>query len=427
MSSKAALQMTHRPQTLASVRSVHSITLAMVIAAAVLVGCASTGGLRPQGQVRSIGSFASAQTLSAAEASGQWPAQNWWTSFDDAQLDRLIEQGLAGSPSLKEAQARTRLALAAAHAAGAARWPQLELSGSSTRERFPQHGLIPPPYAGGWDTQNELGVNLSYELDFWGKYRSNYEQSLDAARAADLDAHAARVAISTAIAHAYIGMERDYLEQDVERTLLAERQQIYALTRARNAAGIVSMVDVEQAKSSLPDALEHITQLDEAIGLRRDALAALIGQGPDRGSAIARPQVTMLPAPALPTRLPAELLGRRPDILALRWRIESAERGIASAKAAFYPDVNLVALAGVADLGAGALFTAANRQLGVGPALSLPIFYGGRLSATPNMTSPSRGTTRPSPMRCVTWPTSSSPCAASPDSARSSRTVLRPH
>ncbi len=360
---------------------IRAVAVAVAAISLLLAACASTAGLRPQAQIHSIASLAASRTLSVADAHGHWPTPDWWRSFGDAQLDRLIEQGLAGSPSLKEAEARTRLALAAARAADSARLPQIGLSGSSMREHFAQHGLYPPPYAGASSTQSELAVNLGYELDFWGKYRSSYEQTLDAARAAALDEQAARVALSTAIAHVYIGMERDYLERDVERTLLAEREQIYGLTRARNAAGITSMVDVKQAQSSLPDAREHITQVDEAIGLSRDALAALIGQGPDRGRTIARPQLASLPPPALPSRLPAELLGRRPDILALRWRIGSAGHGVASAKAAFYPDVNLVALAGVAELGTGALFTAASREVGVGPALSLPIFNGGRLRA----------------------------------------------
>jgi NodT family efflux transporter outer membrane factor (OMF) lipoprotein len=140
------------------------------------------------------------------------------------------------------------------------------------------------------------------------------------------------------------------------------------------------MLDVKQAQSALPPARERVTQLDESIALARDALAALIGQGPDRGLALRRPQLAMRHAPSLPSRLPAELIGRRPEILALRWRIESARRGIASAKDS-YPNVNLSALVGLASLGTGAFFEAASGEYQAGPALSLPIFDGGRLRA----------------------------------------------
>ena len=366
-------------RTTLPVRRARPVALAGVIA--LLAGCATSAGLLPSSRPRNPANFAVSRTLRSTAVDGRWPQQDWWTSLDDPALDRLIEEGLAGSPSLKEAEARTRLALAAAQAAGGARQPEIGLAGSTTRELFPQHWIVPPPYGGEWSTQNALAVSLGYDLDLWGEYRSTYERALDASHAAALDVEAARVALSTAIAHAYVAMQRAYLERDVERTLLAERARLYALTRQRHAAGIDSLLDVRQAQSALPDARERITQLDETLRLSRDALAALIGQGPDRGRELVRPRLAPPPPPALPSRLPAQLLGRRPDILALRSRIESAHEGIAAAKARFYPNVNLAALAGVEALGTGALFTAANRELGVGPAFSLPIFDGGVLRA----------------------------------------------
>ncbi len=122
-------------------------------------------------------------------------------------------------------------------------------------------------------------------------------------------------------------------------------------------------------------------QIEESIALARNALAALVGAGPDRGAAIARPAVGELGELPIPSRLPADLLGRRPDIAAQRWRIESARHAVASAEGAFYPNVNLTALVGFQNLGATNLVTAANRELGAGPALNLPLFDGGRRRA----------------------------------------------
>lgn len=355
--------------------------VALAASLVVLGGCAATSGLAPEYRPSGPDRLAAGATLSHADTGASWPAEEWWKAFDDPQLDQLMAEGLSGSPTLKEAAARTRLALAAAREAGAARLPQIGAAASSTRELFPADSLIPPPYAGTWSTLNELDASLSFDLDFWGKYRSAHEQALDAARAAALDSEAARVALSAGIAHAYVALQRAYLERDVARTLLAEREQIYSLTRQRNAAGIDSRLEVKEAESALPDARERITQLDEVIERTRNALAALLGQGPDRGRAIERPQLTAMPDVRLPSRLPAQLLGRRPDILALRWRIEAADRGIASAKADFYPDVSLTALVGLQALGTGAFFVAANREIGAGPAITLPIFEGGRLRA----------------------------------------------
>ena len=370
-----------RSVSVARLRAQRAISVVLAVGLALLAGCATTAGLAPRSHVRAAQSLAASKSLGTAETVAKWPAQRWWKSLGDPQLDALIEEGLADGPTLKVAEARTRLALAAAQGAGATRLPGLNASASSIRERFPEHWIVPPPIGGTWSTQNSLALSLQYDLDFWGQYRSAEQKAIDASRAAALDADAARVTLSTAIADTYVAMERAYLDRDVERTLLGEREQIYALTLERSRAGLSSQLDVKQAQAALPAAKESITQLDETIELSRNALAALIGQGPDRGRALQRPRLASLAPPALPSRLPADLIGYRPDVLALRWRIESAKFGIASAKAAFYPDVNLAALAGFESLGSSTFLTAASSSYQVGPAVSLPIFDGGRLRA----------------------------------------------
>lgn len=115
--------------------------------------------------------------------------------------------------------------------------------------------------------------------------------------------------------------------------------------------------------------------------MTRNQIAALLGQGPDRGRQIPRP--TLLPSAdvTLPDQLPLALLGRRPDIVASRWSVEAAQGETASAKAAFYPNINLTAFAGLSSLGLSSLLESGSRIVGVGPAISLPLFDGGRLRA----------------------------------------------
>src|SRR6202011_3972256 len=318
-----------------------------VAVAAVLSACASTHGLAPQSSMTKPDTLQTSATLAnTAVGSNAWPDSQWWTQFQDPQLNQLIAEGLAGSPTLRVAEARTRAALAQARVAQSARLPQLDAKGSVTRERFPEQSIIPPPYAGTWDTLSELQAALSWEIDFWGKNRAAYQQALGEARAAELDARAARLALSTNIAHAYVQLERAYLQLDVAQATLKQREQI--------------------------------AQQQETIELTRNQLAALLGKGPDRGQAIWRPAANALGAVAIPSRVPSELLGRRPDILAQRWRVEAAQHGIDNAKAQFYPNVNLTAFIGFQTLGAGNLITAGNREIGVGPAVTLPIFDAGR-------------------------------------------------
>jgi len=371
-SSKGLLNM-HRRITIA--------VLALPVAAW-LAGCASTAGLAPSSSPRDADALAARHTLQDAQVAAKaWPARDWWKLLNDSQLDALMDDALRGSPTLNIAAARTRKALAAADASATALSPRIDGSASSTRERFSENGLMPPPLGGSTHTVNQLQATLSWEIDFWGKNRAAYEAALGTARAAEVDAYAARLALSTNIAQAYVQLQRAYLLHDVAAATLAERERIYALTRDRNAAGLDSRLELKQAESALPATREELVQLDERMALARNQIAALMGAGPDRGQAIERPSGVALASATLPTTVPAELIGRRPDVVAQRWRIEAAGRDIASAKAQFYPNVNLVAFVGLQSLGAANLLAAASGMAGAGPAITLPIFDAGRLRA----------------------------------------------
>src|SRR6267378_3176844 len=358
------------PQRLGSTAKTQRTALRAIalLALLILAACASTHGLKPQAALTAADSLAASRALGDAGTDpAAWPSPNWWARFGDPQLDRLISEGLAGGPSLKVAAARARQASALADAAASTRSPRVDSSLSATRERFPARALIPPPFAGGWGTLDQLQATLSWDLDFWGKNRAIFEQALGQARAAAVDAQAAQLALSVDIAHAYVQLTRAYLQLDVARATVDQRERIFALTRDRNAAGIDSRLELKQAEAAVPAA--------------RDQIAALIGQGPDRGLAIERPAAMVSADAVLPSRVPSQLLGRRPDIVAQRWRVEAARRGIDVAQTQFYPDVNLTAFVGFQSLGTSGFLGLGNRELAVGPALSLPLFDAGQRRA----------------------------------------------
>src|SRR5690348_2833152 len=362
--------------------SLPKLHVLVTFASIALAGCASTSGLAPTATSHDANDVASQRALSDARIdTAAWPATDWWKAFGDPQLDALMDEALAGNPTLNIAAARTRKALALAAESNSALFPRVDASASATRQRFPEHGLIPPPFGGTTQTLSDLQLSLSWEIDFWGKNRNAYEAALGEARASEVDAYAARLALSTDIARAYAELLRAYLELDVAKQTLASREQIAALTRDRNEAGIDSKLEVKQAEAALPATREAIAALEERIGLARNAIAALMGKGPDRGLAIARPTAAALTQVALPSNVPAELLGHRPDIVAQRMRVEAASHAIVSQKAAFYPNVNLMAFVGLQSLGSANLLSAASRTLGVAPAVTLPIFDAGRLRA----------------------------------------------
>jgi NodT family efflux transporter outer membrane factor (OMF) lipoprotein len=372
------------PQRLAQVSKTRGgAALAGALSALLLLAsCASTHGLKPQAAINSADGLQADHALADASVdAAAWPAQDWWTRFGDPQLDRLIGEAVTGNPSLKVAAARARQAAALADEAASARRPRVDSSLSATRERFPETGLVPPPYAGGWATSTELQATLSWDIDFWGKNRAAFEQALGQARASALDAQAARLALSVDVAHAYVQLMRAYLQLDVAQATVEQRETVFALTRDRNAAGIDSRLELKQAEAAVPAAREQVAQLNETVALTRNQLAALMGQGPDRGLAIERPAAMAGADAVLPTRVPSQLLGRRPDIKAQRWRVEAARQGIHVAQTQFYPDVNLNAFVGFQSLASSNFLSLGNREVGVGPAVSLPLFDAGRRRA----------------------------------------------
>lgn len=354
--------------------------LALLLLASSLAGCASMRGLHTRATAISPARVEASESLAGSELSAAaWPQDNWWTRFGDPQLDRMMAAALSGQPGLRIAEARVRQAQAVAGIAGASLYPQANAGLRSTRQRFSEDGTVPPPIAGSWQTINELSLGVGYELDFWGKNRAAVDAALDRAHAADVDLQAARLMLTTALARTYLRLDLVYAQRDLMQDTLKQREQTLALTRKRVSAQIDSQLELTQAEAALPATREQLAAIGESIALINNQLAALQGRGPDAGIRIERPQLAHLGEVNLPSNLPAELIGRRPDVVADRWRVEAASKDIKVAKAQFYPNISLNSLVGLQSRGFDNFLDAGSRVLGIGPALSLPIFDAGRL------------------------------------------------
>jgi len=292
-----------------------------------------------------------------------------------------VAEALADSPSLRAASARVRQALSVQELAQSAREPRVDAALSSVRERFSSNGTTPHPVAGTWKTLNQGLASGSYDLDFWGSNAAAVDAAIGRARATEVDAQAVRIMVSSAVVQAYIAFDQTARQLVVEQQLLAQQEQLLALTRLRLAAELDSKVDLTQSEALLPATRAGIAALNEAMELGRHRLAALLGKGPDRGADIAPPHLRLAASTAVPSTLTADLIGRRPDVVAQRWRVEASTRAIDVAKARFYPDVSITAFLGLQSLGYPKFDQASSRILGVGPAITLPIFDGGRLRA----------------------------------------------
>ena len=317
----------------------------------------------------------------STQASAPLSAQAWWTTFNDPQLDRLMEQALAANPTLAQAMARVREAQALSDMTRAGLAPSLSFNAQETRQRFSAHDVIPPPYAGTDRWQGREGLDLSWDIDFWGRQAALLEQARSRAAAAVLDLAGARLALSGAVARAYIDLYRNHALADVAQRTEAQRQHILEITRRRVQAGLDTNVELREASAAVPEAHVEVLRAQASATLDTHQLAALAGQGAGVYSQVLRPSLDPAAILPLPAALPADLLGHRPDVLAAQDRIEATRAGQAAAKAAFYPDINLRAFAGTAAIGLDNLFQGASGSFGAGPAVHLPLFDAGRLRA----------------------------------------------
>jgi len=351
-----------------------------LLAAAVLAGCAAFGNSQSTQHVADPATLTSPQTFTNDH--GQWPSQDWVDQFHDAQLRKLVDEAIQDNPNLQVAIARLQASRAMADATRAALYPGVDFEGSLVRQRFSETDLFEgTPLAGSWQNQSRLQLGLSWDLDFWGKNRDALEAALSEDRSMEAESQAARLMLTTSIARGYNRLAALYAQRDVAERAIAQRRDLTDLSRQRLAAGLDTQVETTQARGTVAAAQTDLQRVDEEIALARNQIAALLGKGPDRGLQIAKPTLLANATPQLPDDLTIGLIGRRPDLVAARWRVEAASQDISVAKKEFLPDLTLTAFAGYASLDPSNLLMGISRTFGVGPTLKLPIFAGGRLRA----------------------------------------------
>ena len=343
-----------------------------------LSGCADFSGIHTQAHMFQPQSLA--ETGRHSSKLEVFPQQRWWQAFGDARLDALIAQAIAANPSLKIAQGRVIEAQASAAAIDSARYPQLDGEAKVTRERLSANSIYPPPLGGSTVTMNSANLAGQWQLDLFGKNRAALDAAIGLSRAAEADAQAARVLLAANVALNYFSLARLLAQQDLDRALLQQREQILELVSQRVAAGLDTTLAQRQAQAEVPQIRRDLAALDEQAMLARHALAVLIGAEPGAMDELPA-HLPSVAIPQVPRQIPADLLGHRADVVAARWRVESELQGISEARAAFYPNINLSAFIGFESIGLSKWLSVGSRTSGIGPALSLPIFDAGLLRA----------------------------------------------
>jgi NodT family efflux transporter outer membrane factor (OMF) lipoprotein len=358
------------------------------LALLLLAGCAvpATG---PRPVPRTPDSIAAGQSLAAsdhgANDQGRWPADDWWTAYGDPQLNAIEAEGLANSPDVAAALARLRKADALARQAGAALLPTLDAAGTvgytkqSYNLGYPQQFVALLPH--GLKTQGQLDMTLGFDPDIWGRNRAALAAATSERQAMVVEARQAALLLATSIAQAYADLGAAIELRDNRLAALDTRSASQGLIGQRLREGLETRGSLRTSQAQAASARADLTAAEQSVLLRRHALAALLGAGPDRGLTITAPRLAPLTTHDLPAGVTTGLIGRRADIVAARARIEEQASRIKVARADFYPDLRVNALIGLQALPLGQLLTGGSAYGSVGPAISLPLFHGGALRA----------------------------------------------
>ncbi|WP_363347544.1 efflux transporter outer membrane subunit [Methylocystis echinoides] len=344
-------------------------------------------------EVPSMSRTIAASGVKSVSSEKGWPGQQWWRAFRSADLDRIMEKALIDNQNLRKAADTLKEAEAAVDIASSRLTPYVEADLTYKQYRYAERGVAAGlnPRQGGLEKSAAFlnPISAKWELDFWGKNRALLDAAIGDALAQAGELEQTRLLLTTSVARAYL---RGFVlaeQLKLAKELTGLRRELRQLAETRYATGIEALDFVQIARSNEEAAVRREAALTAAISIQENALARLMGEGPDvaRGLFEARKKVAPV-QPALPQRLPIELLAHRPDLMAALRRAEAWADRIHAAKALFLPSIDLSVSAGLeasvtstqfAKLG-GYLFNPGAMVYSVTPGLHLPIFQGGKLT-----------------------------------------------
>jgi len=304
------------------------------------------------------------------------PKGNWWEIFGDEKLNELESQALKSNQDLKAAVARVDQARATARAARSEFLPNLNLDPSFTRQRFSPNQV--PSFGNVTGNTFNLPLDLSYEVDLWGRVRRSFESARADAQASLAGFYGVLLTLQADVAQNYFSIRAlDAEIATVTGTVDLRKEQV-GLVRSRFDGGIGSDLDVARAETELATTEAEAASLAQRRAQLENAIAILTGNNPSSFSLTANTNNWGPPPPEIPAGLPADLLERRPDVAEAERQLASANARIGIAKAAFFPVLTLTGSGGFVSGDVDSLFKWDSRTWSLGPSLSLPLFAGGR-------------------------------------------------
>lgn len=335
--------------------------------------------------VAPIGTQAVNATVATQLSHTDWPKSEWWTAYGDPQLNALITKALNDAPDMQIARQRITLAEAQAKATMAADGPQIDLSADVERQKMSAEGLMGPfaitdPAAGTtgpWYTNGTFGVTAGWDLDLWGKNRDLVEARIGKVNAQKAELEQTRQLLASSVARLYWEWQTESAINSVLSDIRQEQNSIISADKELYQHGITSSIEGVETDINASKTDERIAEVSGKMKVIEARLQALTNSSSIK---LARHDLPAVEA-SLPSTLGYELLARRPDLQEAHWYIEASMSNVDAAKAAFYPDFNLMAFLQQDALHLSDLFRHSAQQMGVTAGFTLPIFDSGRLNA----------------------------------------------
>lgn len=306
-----------------------------------------------------------------------WPSVDWWHTFDSKQLDELIEQAQRANFDLAAAVARIRQADAQTRIAGAALLPSVALGTDVSRDRQPAR-TSSIHSSNTTSTLQEASISASYEVDFWGKNQAAVKSARSTALASRYDRDTLELSIDSSVATTYFQILalRDRL--DTTKNNIASAENILKILLARLNAGIATALDVAQQETTIATLSATLPALEVQLRQNIDALAILLGELPESFD-VTTGTLANVALPPITPGIPSELLTRRPDVASAESQLVAANADVATARAAFFPSVQLTAQGGIESAALSSLFGSGSAIFTLAAGLTQPLFEGGRI------------------------------------------------
>lgn len=362
--------------------------ISTLFAAVALAACSAVGPDYQRPTLATPDAYPHADTLLARQTATPAPAlDQWWTGFDDPQLTRIVQRALDQNLDLAASLARVAQARAAAQEAGAALYPEGNVGGSVTRQRqsvespLGKLGSAFPGYDRNRTVYN-VGVGASWEIDLAGGLRRGAEAASAEAQAAEADHLGVRVTIAAEAADAYFRVRGAQRRIAIAEDQIRTNNRLLDLVRTRQQDGLAARREVAQAEALVAQARTTVPPLRIELQTQLNRLDVLMGAQPGTyANELAQwPAAQIVPAISA-AQGPADLLRRRPDVLAAERRVAASNARIGVATAEYYPKLSLSGLLGFESLSAGKLFTARAFQPTAAAGLRWRLFDFGRVDA----------------------------------------------